>query len=472
MKTINPNQRKTAFILLMALFLQSCGAPVPFTPTKKKDLRSGARSELPISEAKSLLSAHYQQPAFTKMNTFLEDAPVLAQDMEFCIKLNEQVKVRTTEESSQTAVYSGQSQYTHPNEGRQDRLQWVQKPIALADLFKPRSLRPDEPNVEIKKVLLVGEAGTGKTALTRKLAYDWTIGTWGQEFTALYVLPVRNLRQDKYQGVSETLATAIANECFTEEVLQPAYSRPEDLLKIYTYIIASLQRPTTLVILDGLDEHLGTSQVILDQAKHGQHKLLLTSRPYDMQDALRLVDIEVEHMGLDVHQQEYFVRRTLRTAEYGLVDSLLTFMRDADLPARCLIPVNLLMLCTLWKARGTELEQPEDVASVDLNEWYQRLVDHIWKRFASKEHVDHQGPESERGRLFKKLEKIALTTAKDSKASIDPGIIQEYVLGRPASSFVEDAGFLLFEKIAWRYHFSHLTFHEYFAGKSLRGQFC
>ncbi|MEO1300733.1 MAG: NACHT domain-containing protein [Bacteroidota bacterium] len=458
MKTINPNQRKAAFILLMALFLQSCGTSVPVTPTKKKHTRSGVRSELPMSETKSLLSAHYQQPAFTKMNTFLKDAPVLAQDMEFCIKLNEQVKVRATEESNQAAVYSGQSQYTHPNEHRQDKLQWVQKPIALADLFKPRSLRPDEPNVEIKKVLLVGEAGTGKTALTRKLAYDWTIGTWGREFTALYVLPVRNLRQDKYQGASETLATAIANECFT------GIQESADFTKVYRYIATSLQKTTTLVILDGLDEHLGTSQVILDQAKHGQHKLLLTSRPYDMQDVLRLVDIEVEHMGLDVHQQEHFVRRTLRAAKCGLVDSLLTFMRDADLPARCLIPVNLLILCTLWKARGTELEQPE-------REWHQRLVDYIWKRFASEGHVDYQVPESERGHLFKKLEKIALTTAKGNRVSIDPGTIQEYVLGRSASSFVEDAGFLLFAKIAWRYHFSHLTFHEYFAGKSLRGQF-
>ena len=137
----------------------------------------------------------------------------------------------------------------------------------------------------------------------------------------------------------------------------------------------------------------------------------------------------------------------------------------------CLIPVNLLMLCTLWKARGAELAQPEHAASVDLSEWYQRLVSHIWEHFASKEPID-QDSETERGRLFKELEKIASTDAKDKSISIDPGIIQEYVLGRSSSPVVKDAGFLLFEKIAWRYHFPHLTFHEYFAGKSLRGQFC
>ena len=418
-----------------------------------------------MSEARALLSAHYQQLAFTKMNAFLTEAPVFAQDMEFCMELNEQARVVVEEDLSQVVAYPGQSRCNQATKGRQNQLKWVQTPIALTDLFKPRCLQLEGPAAEINKVLLVGEAGTGKTALTRKLAHDWATGTWGQALTALYVLPVRNLRQDRYHEASETLCTAIANECFGE--MQGA----ANFAKIHRYIAASLHELGTLVILDGLDEHLGTSQAILDEAKLGQHKLLLTSRPQDMQDVRGLVDIEVTHTGLNVHQREHFIRRTLGTAKRSVVDGLLRFIQDTDLPAMCLIPVNLLMLCTLWKARGAELEQPEDGGSVDLSEWYQKLVNHIWKHFASKERMD-QDQETERSRLLKELEKIASTDAGDNTISIDPGIIQEYVLGRPASSVVKDAGFLLFEKIAWRYHFPHLTFHEYFAGKSLRGQFC
>jgi flagellar biosynthesis GTPase FlhF len=49
----------------------------------------------------------------------------------------------------------------------QERTECKKRPIALQDLFTKRRLKPDGPIEEISKVLLIGEAGTGKTTLSR-----------------------------------------------------------------------------------------------------------------------------------------------------------------------------------------------------------------------------------------------------------------------------------------------------------------
>ncbi|MEO1219283.1 MAG: NACHT domain-containing protein [Bacteroidota bacterium] len=423
----------------------------------KEDLLSATRSELPISQAQALLKARYRHPEFTQMVSFLEETPMSVQDIECHLKVNEQIEVKEKEQRHQDQLAA-----------RQERLQWVKTPIALEDLFKPRSLKPGAPAQDIKRALLVGEAGTGKTSLTKKLAHDWAVGKWGQSFEAIYVLPVRNLRQDKYNGHSylqhETLATAIANECFT------GMREEGDFIRLRGCIESSLNESTTLLILDGLDEQLGTSETILREAKSGQHKLLLTSRPYGIEAERRLVDIEVDHAGLDTSQRDRFVHRTLDTAMTNTANKLLTFIQHHYLTEMSQVPVNLLILCSLWKAKGAELQKPG--ITIGLPGLYRKLVNYVWERFERKGSA-HQAyfREAEREGLFSDLEKIALTTLQKGEIVINPDVIQEEVLGRLPSPLLKDAGFLLFEKVSWQYQFPHLTFHEYFAGRSLARQF-
>ncbi|MEO1300707.1 MAG: hypothetical protein AAFU83_00380, partial [Bacteroidota bacterium] len=116
---------------------------------------------LPAAEMQALLRSHYQAPHFKELPSFLGEAPMSVEIIECHLKLNEQKKIEDKE---------GQDQFAQ----REERLQWVKTPIEFKDLFKKRSLKPKEPEKDINKVLLVGEAGTGKTSLTRKLAHDWT----------------------------------------------------------------------------------------------------------------------------------------------------------------------------------------------------------------------------------------------------------------------------------------------------------
>jgi hypothetical protein len=145
------------------------------------------------------------------------------------------------------------------------RSKWQKTTIAPEDLFKSRSTKPGEAVREINKVLVVGNAGMGKTTLSKQLAYRWAKGEWGTEFEAVYVLPVRNLSKSYYDNAGyrreATLATAIVNLCFTPPTAEEDY---KGLLK---YVDKELKKPTTLVILDGLDERAGACESLIGQAK-------------------------------------------------------------------------------------------------------------------------------------------------------------------------------------------------------------
>ncbi|MEO1219506.1 MAG: NACHT domain-containing protein [Bacteroidota bacterium] len=233
------------------------------------------------------------------------------ENIECYLKLNERQRVKSEESQDHLAQHEAM-------------LQWVKTPIAFNDLFKSRSLQPDGPKKEINKVLLIGEAGTGKTSLIKKIAHAWSVGEWGQEFHVVYLLPVRALRVDKYDNkgnyrTESTLPTAITNECFTGTRTE------QEFTALKNQVVVSLEQATTLVILDGLDEQFGVSQNLLQEAKAGKHKLLLTSRPYGIETERSIVDIEVDNLGFNTEQRDNFINYVL--ADPPLSTRLISFIQ-------------------------------------------------------------------------------------------------------------------------------------------------
>ena len=68
-----------------------------------------------------------------------------------------------------------------------------------------------------------------------------------------------------------------------------------------------MTRPTTLVILDGLDESAGCSVRIIEEAKRGRHRLLLTSRPYGIRSEREAADLRVFLKGVSESQMQEYV---------------------------------------------------------------------------------------------------------------------------------------------------------------------
>ncbi|MCG8339957.1 MAG: NACHT domain-containing protein, partial [Cytophagales bacterium] len=309
--------------------------------------------------------------------------------------------------------------------------------------------------------------GTGKTTLSRKLAYSWAQRAWGKAFEAVYVLPVRALQQSQYNNLSmrrdETLATAIANHCF--------HPREEDEYKrLRRQISQELEQPTTLLVLDGLDERYGASEKLLGQALVGNHKLLLLSRPYGIEQERSLVDLEIEHVGLSDEQMENYVSGEL-PPELG--EGLLSFIKEHPaIEAVAHVPVNLHILCALWQndVGGVRAE----IMRGSLPGLYRKLTRYIWERY-ERRHRELCLQNKEREELFDVLGKIALRALERGDLLISPELVGAVLEELPNSGdrqlfrdILPASGLL--QVVGRQYQFPHLTFQEYFAGRLLARQ--
>ncbi|MEO1219702.1 MAG: NACHT domain-containing protein, partial [Bacteroidota bacterium] len=266
-------------------------------------------SALSKADIQANLKAHYQAPHFREVPSWPGETPISVGTMEWHLKIHERIKVKRQAPGSEEDL-------------PQERLKSVKTPILLENLFRPRKLNPGGPVEEINKVLLTGEVGIGKTVLARKLAYTWAIGEWGQEFEAVYLLPVRNLvKYDEPIPGSVLVAKAIVGEC-----LSIAESGTRNHHQWCEVVYNQLQNPDTLVILDGLDERILASNKIMQAAAEVNYKLLLTARPQDIAPERALVDIEVEHMGLDEKQRDNFINSTLGASATNTAQGLISFM--------------------------------------------------------------------------------------------------------------------------------------------------
>ena len=439
---------------------------------------------LDLPKVRQALKDHYKKYFSEIPSFFPEDPKTPIGQIECHLMLLEQVKVK----EALPAGNENQLMAIH------ERIEWQKRPIALCDLFKHRSIKPDGPIEEISKVLLIGEAGTGKTTLSHKIAHDWAQGHWGAGFTAVYLLPVCALQQGRYNGgtpqAAPTLATAIVRECFPAE----CWEEHEDFKRLRTQVNEELQEPTTLVILDGLDERAGACKQLVSRAqdKEARYKLLMLSRPYGVVDERQMIQLEVEHQGFDDRQMSSYVQyyfdkcaQELQSPAATLSAELLRFIKEYPAPkAISHVPVNLAILCAL------RLTAPESVRAAtmqgSLPRLYRRLTSHIWDRFLARWYAnnprDQYWPANEqcRHKVFSALGKIALSSLEEGLVQISDD--QVLISGNKVRAILEESGItvellkasgFLFLRSAGQeqYQFPHLTFQEYFAGRTLAQQF-
>ena len=128
----------------------------------------------------------------------------------------------------------------------------MERTIGVHDLYASRSVKAEQGVVQVEKVLLVGEAGAGKSTVAKQLASDWALGKWGKYINALFLVVVCNLQESRFRGqcasyISETLGTALSLECFSGTLEESQFRRVRSVVE------QTLVDSSTLVVLDGLD---------------------------------------------------------------------------------------------------------------------------------------------------------------------------------------------------------------------------
>ena len=342
----------------------------------------------------------------------------------------------------------------HPREHYEQKNK-VAKPISLEELFKPRSSKPDEPKSEIRKVLLYGNPGSGKTCIGKAIAHKWALGEIMPEFEAIYVIPIRRvnvIRSKSPHGV--TLKDMVAQICFRER----SDDEYEDLL---TQLEGDLDLPTTLLMFDGLDEASEDARELVHAAEERLCKLLILTKPYNLQQIRARVDCEFECLGFNDQELKNYINKELQQDEASrLIRSL---QKNQGLWENAHTPVTAHILCSLSKAHGTFSEDKGKRAS--MFQIYNDMTNFVWKRFEEKP----EARMSNKMAVFGDLEKIAFEALRSGQILIEQRIVEKCATSTNASKFFKESGFLLLVLEGQEYQFPHLTFQEYFGGKHIAG---
>ena len=229
-------------------------------------------------------------------------------------------------------------------------------PLAYGDLFKVESGKR-----RVRKVLIEGDAGIGKTTLCIAVSEDWANGKLFQQFELVLLLPLR--------------MKAVASASSLPELLKLLHSSPRLCDSVARYL-EDEEGESVLIIADGWDE-LGESErqkgSFLYQFLFGHRfcfmSVVVTSRPSASATLRELPDIDrfIEVHGFSKEHIVEYIQSEF-TSDQGKADRLREQLEGNPLvESVCSVPLNCAIVCHLWRTL-------EEALPTTMTELYTKII--------------------------------------------------------------------------------------------------
>lgn len=217
-------------------------------------------------------------------------------------------------------------------------------PIDYHDLFSEKTGKKP-----VKKVLVEGHAGIGKTTLSLMLSEEWAKGNVLKQFDLVLLLPLRETKVASAESLPDLLKLL-----HSSEVIRTSAARE----------LEEREGENVLIIADGWDE--------LEETKRSKDSflydllfgdvvpfasVLVTSRPSASSSIHKLSSVSrlVEVVGFDKENVKVFIESEFEDDPQKATGLLKQLENNPILQSVCSIPLNCAITCYLWHTLKQEL---------------------------------------------------------------------------------------------------------------------
>ena len=346
--------------------------------------------------------------------------------------------------------------------GKQDYVNVKRKPLRYGDLFGESH--------SIKKILVEGDAGIGKTTFSIAVSEDWANEKLFQQFELLLLLPLRHKKVAKASSLPELLKMLHSSQTLCDAVADH---------------LEETEGSNVLIIADGWDEISESQQSegsflyeLLFEDFLPFASVIVTSRPSASArfHTLSCIDQFVELVGFDKENITSYIRSEFANDGQKSVRLREQLERNTLVESLCTIPLNCAIICHLWRT----LE--EDLPST-MTELYTKIICNVVLRNIQKNgyrqvlnlHDFDALPEELKQAwnlmcrfAFQAIERDQVTFMQEELVEFFPESIDfEKIL---CFGLLQSSRSILEDGCGVSFHFLHLTIQEYLAALYLVGQ--
>ena len=359
-------------------------------------------------------------------------------------------------------------------------------------LITPDSLMPIGAKNTPCQVLVLGTAGVGKSTLSERLCYLWSVdgNRVSNEYDWVFRIPLRNLTAERYPEKDCNIIDVIERECLS---LTKVKQLSPDIKKLLGDVLFhAVEKRVVLLILDGLDELSEEippklSELLKDFMSSEQ--IILTSRPYNVSGLKQKYgfnsNYSYEITGFaDAHIEKYVhdFFQYLPDKKPEEPQHVLSFLKqNRNVAGICRIPINLELFCSAWEKQRI----PQGYYSVTAI--YEVVTRSLCHRYLEREGQRKKIGDMDDALILEScklllvfLEHLGYQSASTNKVFLNVSPTCQYL--RESNENLNEHNFLLEQKSfgfirpsnskneydgVSLYYFNHLTFRDYFAARFL-----
>ena len=237
----------------------------------------------------------------------------------------------------------------------------------ISDIFLP-DMASDGSFVDLRKILIEGAPGIGKTVLAKEIAYQWAKNQLLTSKRLLFLVFLRECLQKSLRTI--------------EDLVQYTFRTNKMVKDLATYLLKT-DGKDALIIFDGFDELSEENRrdsIIIDIVEHRilcKICLVITSRPTASSDLHRYVDRRVEIVGFTEEDRLDYIQTALKNSEEQVIALQDYLQSNPTINALCYIPLNMTILLSL-------VEDGIDRLPKTQTEMYKKFTEMTIVRFIKK----------------------------------------------------------------------------------------